>query len=70
MAQLDVEGFEGLLRNWISTRLSQVDPIDSLICDGKTLRGSIAENASGGECSIAQVSLGLRADRMLLLLLT
>jgi hypothetical protein len=49
LAQLDVEGFEGLLRNWISARLSQADPIDSLICDGKTLRGSIAENARGAE---------------------
>ncbi len=37
--------------------LSQVDPIDSLICDGKTLRRSIAENASGAERFIAQVSL-------------
>jgi hypothetical protein len=57
LAQLDVEGFEALLRNWISARLSQADPIDSLICDGKTLRGSIAENASGAERFIAQVSL-------------
>jgi hypothetical protein len=57
LAQLDVEGFEGLLRNWISARLSQADPIDSLFCDGNTLRGSIAENSSGAERFIAQVSL-------------
>ena len=56
-AQLDVERFEGLLRNWISARLSHAEPIDSLVCDGKTLRGSVAENASGAERFIAQVSL-------------
>jgi hypothetical protein len=57
LAQLDVESFEGLLRNWISAQLSHAEPIDSLICDGKTLRGSIAENASGAERFIAQVSV-------------
>lgn len=56
-AQMDVERFEGLLRNWISACLSHAEPIDSLICDGKTLRGSIAEIASGAERFIAQVSL-------------
>ncbi len=49
LAQLDLESFEGLPRNWISARLSHAEPIDSLICDGKTLRGSIAENAPGAE---------------------
>ncbi len=49
LAQLDVEGFEGLLRNWVNAQISHAEPIDSLICDGKTLRGSIAENTSGAE---------------------
>jgi hypothetical protein len=49
LAQLDVERFEGLLRNLLSARLSQVEPTDSLICDGKTLNGSVAENPSGAE---------------------
>jgi len=31
--------------------------VDTLVCDGKTLRGSIAENASGAARFIAQVSL-------------
>jgi hypothetical protein len=57
LAQLDLERFEGLPRNWISAQLSHAEPIDSLICDGKTLRGSIAENASGAERFIAQVSV-------------
>jgi hypothetical protein len=49
LAQLDVERFEGLLRNWISARLSHLGPIDSLIGDGKKHRSSIAENASGAD---------------------
>ena len=56
-AQLDVDGFEGLLRNWITAQLCHAEPIDSLICAGKTLRGSIAENISGAEPFIVQVSL-------------
>jgi hypothetical protein len=36
-----------MLRNWISAHLSQAEPIDSLICDGKTLKGSLAKNVSG-----------------------
>jgi hypothetical protein len=31
--------------------------LDSLVCDGKTLRGSISETPSGAATSIAQVSL-------------
>ncbi|MFN9548259.1 MAG: hypothetical protein ACK6AD_14550 [Cyanobacteriota bacterium] len=57
LAQPDVEGFEGLLRNWITAQLHHAEPIDSLICAGKTLRGVIAEKASGAERFIAQVSL-------------
>jgi hypothetical protein len=33
------------------------EEIDTLVCDGKTLRGSIDENASGAARFIAQVSL-------------
>jgi hypothetical protein len=33
------------------------EQLDTLVCDGKTLRGSIAENASGAVRFIAQVSL-------------
>jgi hypothetical protein len=33
------------------------ETVDTLVCDGKTLRGSIAENASGAARFIAQVSL-------------
>ena len=33
------------------------EELDTLVCDGKTLRGSIAESASGAARFIAQVSL-------------
>jgi hypothetical protein len=49
LAQLDVERFEGLLRNLLSARLNSAEAIDSLIRDGMTLSGSVAENAAGAE---------------------
>jgi hypothetical protein len=33
------------------------ETVDTLVCDGKTLRGSIVENVSGAARFIAQVSL-------------
>jgi hypothetical protein len=56
LAQLDVAGFESLLRNWMAAQPGVTD-LDSLVCDGKTLRGSIAETDSGAAKFIAQVSL-------------
>jgi hypothetical protein len=57
LAQLDVEGFEALLQQWIAAQPGVSDTVDTLVCDGKTLRGSIAETASGAARFIAQVSL-------------
>jgi hypothetical protein len=57
LAQLDVTGFETLLRDWVAAQPGVAEELDSLVCDGKTLRGSIAENASGAAAFIAQVSL-------------
>ncbi len=56
LAQLDVAGFESLLRDWMTAQPG-VAELDTLICDGKTLRGSIAETDSGAAKFIAQVSL-------------
>ena len=56
LAQLDVAGFESLLRNWMTAQPGVTD-LDSLVCDGKTLRGSIAETDSSAAKFIAQVSL-------------
>jgi hypothetical protein len=57
LAQLDVAGFETLLRDWMAAQPGVAEGLDTLVCDGKTLRGSIAENASSAAKFIAQVSL-------------
>jgi hypothetical protein len=57
LAQLDVEGFEGLLQQWMAAQPGVTETVDTLVCDGKTLRGSIDETASGAARFIAQVSL-------------
>ena len=57
LAQLDVTEFETLLREWMAAQPGVAEVLDTLVCDGKTLRGSIAENSSGAATFIAQVSL-------------
>jgi hypothetical protein len=57
LAQLDVEGFEALMQQRIVARPGVSDTVDTLVCDGKTLRGSIAETTSGAARFIAHVSL-------------
>jgi hypothetical protein len=57
LSQLDVEGFEALLQQWMAVQPGVAETVDTLVCDGKTLRGSIAENSSGAARFIAQVSL-------------
>jgi hypothetical protein len=57
LAQLDVEGFESLLQDWVRSQIGDAEPVDTLVCDGKTLRGSIDETSSGAARFIAQVSL-------------
>jgi hypothetical protein len=47
LAQLDVEGFEALLQQWIAAQPGVTATVDTLVCDGKTLRGPIDETASG-----------------------
>ena len=57
LAQLDVPGVDTLLRDWTAAQPDVVEELDTLVCDGKTLRGSIGENDSGAGRFIAQVSL-------------
>ena len=57
LAQLDVKGFEALLQQWTAAQPGVTDTVYTLVCDGKTLRGSIAVNACGAARFIAQVSL-------------
>jgi len=57
LSQLDVDGFDALLQQWMAAQPGVTECVDTLVCDGKTLRGSIAETASGAARFIAQVSL-------------
>ena len=57
LAQLDVDGFEALLQEWMAAQPGVTETVDTLVCDGKTLRGSIAETTCGAARFIAQVSL-------------
>ena len=52
-----MEGFEGLLQQWMAAQPGVTEAVDTLVCDGKTLRSSIDETASGTARFIAQVSL-------------
>jgi hypothetical protein len=57
LAQPDVPGFETLLRDWMAAQPGVAEELDTLVCDGKMLRGSIAQTDSGAAKFIAQVSL-------------
>ena len=57
LAQLEVECFESLLQDWVRAQIGEAEPVETLVCDGKTLRGSIDETATGAARFIAQVSL-------------
>jgi len=53
-----VEGFESLLQDWMSAQIGANElVVEALVCDGKTLRGSIDKTATGAARFIAQVSL-------------
>ncbi len=52
-----MEGFESLLHQWITAQPGVTEVVDTLVCDGKTLRDAIAENATGAARFIVQVSL-------------
>ncbi len=39
LAQLDVEGYEGMLQQCMAAQPGVTEAVDTLICDGKPLRG-------------------------------
>jgi hypothetical protein len=57
LAQLDVDAFDALLKGWMAAQPGVAEGLDTLVCDGKTLSGSISETPSGAATFIAQVSL-------------
>jgi hypothetical protein len=55
---VDVAGSEAFLRDWMAAQPGVTEGLDTLVCDGKTMRGSIDETATGtARHFIAQVSL-------------
>ena len=50
-------GFETLLRDWMAAESGVAEGLQTLVWDGKTLLGSIAEGASGAAQFVSQVSL-------------
>jgi hypothetical protein len=68
LSQLDVAGFETLFRHCMSAQSDVADGLDTLVCDGKTLRGSIAQTDTGAANFIAQLSLYSHRDWALRLL--
>lgn len=56
--QVDVPALCAAIRDWTVAQISgDASDLDPLICDGKTLRGSIEPTAGGGSVFIAQVTL-------------
>jgi hypothetical protein len=39
LAQPDVDGFEALLQQWMAAQPGVTESVDTLVCDGETLRG-------------------------------
>jgi len=56
--QVDVAALCAAIRDWTIAQIpGGAADLDQLVCDGKTLRGSIEPTASGGSAFIAQVTL-------------
>lgn len=57
LAQFDVDGFEAPLQQWMAAQAGVVESVDTLVCDGKVLRASIAAAVSGIAHCVVRVSL-------------
>ncbi|MBD1193099.1 hypothetical protein [Vulcanococcus sp. Clear-D1] len=56
--QVDVDGVCAAIRDWTIAQIpGGATVLDQLVCDGKTLRGSIVPTSGGGSAFIAQVTL-------------
>jgi len=56
--QVDVAALCAAIRDWTITQIpGGAADLDQLVCDGKTLRGSIEPTSGGGSAFIAQVTL-------------
>lgn len=56
--QVDLSALCAAIRDWTIAQIpGGTEGLESLVCDGKTLRGSIESTANGGSAFIAQVTL-------------
>ena len=56
--QVDLSALCAAIRDWTIAQIpGGAEDLDQLVCDGKTLRGSIEPTAGGGSAFIAQVTL-------------
>jgi hypothetical protein len=56
--QVDVASICAAIRDWTLAQIpGNATDLDQLVCDGKTLRGSIESTTAGGSAFIAQVTL-------------
>ena len=56
--QVDVAALCAAIRDWTIAQISGgAADLDQLVCDGKTLRGSIEPTAGGGSAFISQITL-------------
>ena len=56
--QVDVAALCAAIREWTTAQIpGGAEGLDKLVCDGKSLRGSIEHTAGGGSAFIAQVTL-------------
>lgn len=55
---MDVASICAAIRDWTLAQIpGSATDLDQLVCDGKTLRGSIESTATGSSAFIAQVTL-------------
>jgi hypothetical protein len=48
--KLKVDQFSAVLREWMAVQPGVSEGLDMLVCDGKTLRGSIDKKPDGAPC--------------------
>ncbi len=56
ISQLKMAALKSQLHQWMSTRADGAEGLETLVCDGKTLRGSSTKTDSGAATLIAQIS--------------
>jgi len=61
-SQVDVAAMCGAIRDWTIAQIpGGTTDLDQLVCDGKSMRGSIEATSGGGSAFIAQVTISSAA---------